>query len=175
MARTKEDKLDALGRQMKNGTAFKADLPHEAFARASLYRRRVTQYFEYCDMHKEHYSLPGLCLFLGLRSRALMGYDPGEEYEEYRRITDFAVQKIEAHIAQQFFTTKGSTKGIEFLAQNTMGYANKSQVDSKQAVEITEREKLKSIPDSELKGRIVRLIPKLQGVADDVAAKAAGV
>lgn len=172
MARTKAGKLDALGKQMKTGSAFKADLPHQAYKRPSLYRRRVSQYFEYCDQHGEYYTLPGLALFLGLRSRVLMNYDPGSDLEEYRRITDFAMQKIEAATVQKLFTTKGSTKGIEFLAQNSLGYATKSDVNSKQSLEISEKEKLKAIPDSELRGRIVRLIPKLQGAADEQERKA---
>lgn len=173
MARSKEEKLDALGRQMRTGSAFKADSPHEAYKRPSLYRRRVSQYFDYCDAHAKHYTVPGLALFLGLRSRCLMNYDPGPELQEYRRVTDFALQKIEAHTVDQLFVTRGSTKGIEFLAQNSLGYANKSQVDSKQTMEITEKEKIKSLPDHELKGRIVRLLPKLQEATEDAMKKAA--
>ncbi len=172
VARDKQGKLDALERQMRTGANFKADTPDQAFVRPSLYRRRVSQYFEICDNKHEHYTVPGLALFLGLRSRVLMNYDPGDELEEYRRITDFALQRIEAYTVNQLFTTKGSTKGIEFLAQNSLGYANKSDVNSKQAVEITEKERLKSLPDSELKGRILHLLPRLQGAVEEKIQKA---
>lgn len=172
MARSKTDKLTALGQRARTGRNFKADTPHDAFVRPSLYRRRVQQYFDYCDAHGKHYTVPGLALFLGLRSRVLMNYDPGDELEEYRRITDFALQTIEAHTVEQLFQTKGSTKGIEFLAQNTIGYANKSDVNSKQAVEFTEKEKIKQLPDSELRGRMLRIIPKLQTLTEDQMKKA---
>ena len=164
MARDKVGKLDALGRQMKTGSNFRADTQHEAYPRATLFRRRVAQYFDYCDEKKEKYTVPGLALFLGLRTMALVNYDPPVGMDEYRRINDFALQKIEAFTVGQLFETKGSTKGIEFLASNTLKYANKSEVQSKQTLEITEKEKIKQIPDSELNGRIEKVLPKLQSI-----------
>lgn len=172
MARDKQGKLDALARQMRTGSNFKADTPHEAFKRPTLYRRRVSQYFEWADSKGERYTVPGLALFLGLRSRSLMNYDPGFDLDEYRRITDYALQRIESFTVNQLFETKGSTKGIEFLAMNTLNFANKSDVKSAQSVEITEKQRLQQLPDSELKGRILHLLPKLQGAVEGEMRKA---
>ena len=56
---------------------------------------------------------------------------------------DYALQRIEAYVTERLFETKGNTKGTEFLLQNTLGYANKSDVNSKQEVEVTEKQRIK--------------------------------
>ncbi|MDO4371071.1 MAG: PD-(D/E)XK nuclease family protein [Clostridia bacterium] len=45
--------------------------------------------------------------------------------------------------------------------------ANKSDVNSKQNVEITEKERIKQLPDEEVKSRLLRLVPKIQKAAGD--------
>ena len=153
------------------GTNFIADTPHEAFSSPNVFRRRVNMYFSLREEDKRPQTLPGLCLFLGLRTKALNNYDPGPELEEYRRIADYAIQRVEEFTVEHLFTTKGSTKGIEFLAQNSLGYANKSDVNSKTALELTEREKLKQMPEEQLRTRVGSVLDKLNNVVGFPGAK----
>ncbi len=150
----------------KNGAHLKGGEPHEAFPRASLLRRRVNEYFDDCDFKKKDYTVPGLALYLGLQTRTLMNYRQHSEHPDYQRVVDYALQRIEAYTAEKLFTTKGSTKGIEFLLQNTANYANKSDVNSKAELELTEKEKVKQLPDSEVRGRLVNILPKIQEAVD---------
>lgn len=133
----------------------------ETYPRASLLKRRVNQYFEYCDRDKKHYSVPGLGLFLGLRTQVITSFTGDGEYDEHCRVIDYALQRIEAYTTERLFETKGSTKGTEFLLQNTMGYANKSDVNSKQELEVTERQKISRMTDSEVRTRLSRIAPKI--------------
>ena len=48
-----------------------------------------------------------------------------------------------------------STKGTDFLLQNTLGYANKSDVNSKQELEVTEKQRIKQLPNEEVQGRLL--------------------
>ena len=73
----------------------------------------------------------------------------------------FALQRIETYVAERLFETKGSTKGTEFLLQNTLGYANKSDVNSKQEVEVSEKQRIKNLPDEEVENRLKRLEPRI--------------
>jgi hypothetical protein len=155
MARSTRGKIEFRGSQANNGNSFKYIHVEKAYPRATLLKRRVNQYFEYCDMNKKHYTLPGLGLFLGLRTRALQNYVPSEEkFEGHKLVIDYAMQRIEAYITERLFETKGSTKGTEFLLSNTLGYANKSEVNSKQELEITEKDRIQRLPDDEVKERL---------------------
>ena len=87
---------------------------------------------------------------------------------EHKLIIDYALQRIETYVAERLFETKGSTKGTEFLLQNTLGYANKSDVNSKQEVEVTEKQRIKNLPDAEVDGRLLRLMPRI----DEITKKA---
>lgn len=62
------------------------------------------------------------------------------------------------------YENRGSTKGTEFLLQNTLGYANKSDVNSKQELEVTEKQRIKQLPDEEVQGRLLRLVPKIDQI-----------
>lgn len=146
------------------GKNFIADEPHEAFSSPNAYRRRVNMYFMLRDEDKAPQTIPGLCLFLGLRTKAFTAYDPGEGYEEFKRITDYAIQRIEAYTVEHLFATKGSTKGIEFLAMNVHGYATKN--DNKETLEITEREKLKRMGTEQLKDRLEAVKEKINNVVE---------
>lgn len=162
MARSKDGKVKARRDQAYTGANFKHSSLEESYPRASLLRRRVNQYFEMCDMEGKHYSLPSLGLFLGLRTHVLKNYTPeDEQYEEHRLVLDYAIQRIEAYITDKLFETKGSTKGTEFLLQNTLGYANKSDVNSNQTLEVTEKQKIKQLSDEEVVGRLDRIAPKI--------------
>ena len=86
------------------------------------------------------------------------------EFEEHRRIIDYALQRIETYVSERLFETKGSTKGTEFLLQNTLGYATKSDISSSQQVVITEKERIKSLPDEEVQGRLLRLVPRIDEI-----------
>lgn len=157
----KRDTIDMTGARFIGGE------PHEAYPRASLLRRRVNQYFDYCDDHHKHYTVPGLALALGLRTRVLMNYQYGLEHPDYQRVIDYALQRIEAYTVEKLFETKGSTRGLEFLMQNTQNYANKSE--SKTDLELTEREKVRQLPDSEVKGRLLNILPKIQEAVEKKA------
>ena len=168
MARSKVDKLKFRSAFALTGKNFKADTVEGAYKAPSLLKRRINQYFDACDLEGKHYSVPGLGLFLGLRTRVLLNYNPeDEELAEYKHAIDFALQRIEAYAAERLYENKGSTKGTEFLLQNTLGYANKSDVNSKQNIEVTEKERIKRLSDEEVKGRLLRLVPKIQKAAGD--------
>ena len=162
MARSKLGKVEYQSRRAMSGKNFVASTLEQSYPRATLLRKRVNQYFEDCDIHNKHYSVPGLGLFLGLRTRVIMNYNTeDEEFQEHKRIIDYALQRIETYVAERLFETKGSTKGTEFLLQNTLGYANKSDVNSKQEVEVTEKQRIKNLPDEEVENRLKRLEPRI--------------
>lgn len=162
MARSKMAKLEYRAEQAANGKAFRKTTLEEAYPRATLLRRRVNQYFEDCDSKGKHYTVPGLGLFLGLRTRAITNYAPScAEYEGHKLVVDYALQRIEAYITERLFETKGSTKGTEFLLQNTLGYANKSDVNSKQELEVTEKQRIQSLNDEEIKTRLENVNDKI--------------
>lgn len=165
MARSKIGKVEYQSKRALQGKNFKADTIEGSFPRASLLRKRVVQYFEDCDMNHKHYSVPGLGLFLGVRTRVIMSFNPeDEELSEHKHIIDYALQRIEAYSTERLYETKGNTKGTEFLLQNTLGYANKSDVNSKQELEVTEKQRIKSLPDEEVEGRLQRLAPKIVAI-----------
>lgn len=166
MARSRLGKVEYRSRVATTGKNFKASTLEQSFPRASLLRKRVNQYFEDCDMKGKPYSVPGLGLFLGLRTRVIMHYNTDdEEFQEHKHIIDYALQRIEAYATERLYETKGNTKGTEFLLQNTLGYASKSEVNAKQEVEVTEKQRIKNLPDSEVENRILRLVPKLNQIA----------
>lgn len=148
------------------GAHFKYGQPHEAFRSASIMRRRVNDYFDYCDFNKKHYTVPGLALHLGLRTKILMHYQYGDEHPDFQRVIDYALQRIESYTVEHLFETKGSTKGLEFLLQNTADYANKSDTTSKTEIELTEKEKIKQLPDAEVKNRLGKILPIIQSAVD---------
>lgn len=165
MARTKTGKIEYRSAFAQSGKNFKADTIEATYPKVSLLKRRIKQYFEACDYEHKHYSVPGLGLFLGLRTRVLLNYNPeDEELKEYKLAVDYALQRIEAYAAERLYENKGSTKGTEFLLQNTLGYANKSDVNSKQEVEVTEKQRIKQLPDAEVQGRLLRLVPKIDQI-----------
>lgn len=165
MARSKKDKIVFRSKLALSGKSFKAETIEETFPRASLLKRRIKQYFDACDEEKKHYSVPGLGLFLGVRTKVLLNYNPeDEELREYKLAVDYALQRIEAYAADRLYENKGSTKGTEFLLQNTLGYANKSDVNSKQELEVTEKQRIKQLPDEEVQGRLLRLVPKIDRI-----------
>ena len=165
MARTKLGKIEYRSKMALSGKNFKAGTLEESYPRATLLRKRVQQYFDDCDLKSKHYSVPGLGLFLGLRTRVIMNYNTeDEEFQEHKHIIDYALQRIETYVAERLFETKGSTKGTEFLLQNTLGYANKSDVNSKQEVEVTEKQRIKNLPDEEVEGRLLRLVPRIDAI-----------
>jgi hypothetical protein len=154
--------LERNQKKANTGTNFKANEPHDTFSSPSVYRQRINEYFAICVRDNKAQPLPGLCLYLGLRTKVLTMYDPPEEFSAYRHLTDYALQRIEAYAAEHFFKAKGATKGVEFLMQNTVGWANKSDVNSKQTLELTEKEKLKQMPEEQLRERVKNMIPKLE-------------
>lgn len=156
------------------GAHFKGGEPHEVFPRASLMRRRVNEYFDDRDFKKKPYTVPGLALHLGVRTKVLMNYQYGIEYPEFQRVIDYALQRIEAYTAEQLMTSKGSTRGIEFLMQNNQGYANKSDVSSKTELELTEKEKVRQLPDSEVKKRLGNILPMIQKATEKQMAGGGG-
>lgn len=167
MARTKQGKIEYRSALAQSGRAFKATTIEEAYPKVSLLKRRIKQYFEACDLEKKHYSVPGLGLFLGLRTKVILNYNPDDEdLKEYKLALDYALQRIEAYAAERLYENKGSTKGTEFLLQNTLGYANKSDVNSKQELEVTEKVRIKQLSDEEVKSRLARLTPKIVQITD---------
>lgn len=162
MAKNKSERLYVRSQRAKNGKSFKADTIEETFPRASLLKRRIKEYFDSCDAENKHYSVPGLGLYLGLRTKVLVNYNPDDDdMKEYKLAIDYALQRIEAYAAERLYENRGSTKGTEFLLQNTLGYANKSDVNSKQEVEVTEKQRIKQLSDDEINMRLERLTPKI--------------
>ena len=162
MARSRIGRVEYQSQRALSGKNFKAGTIEESFPRAALLRKRVQQYFADCDLNGKHYSVPGLGLFLGVRTRVIMNFNPeDEEYAEHKHIIDYALQRIEVYVSEKLFETKGNTKGTEFLLQNTLGYANKSDVNSNQQIEVTEKQRIKSLPDDEVEARLERLRPKI--------------
>ena len=165
MARNRQDKIEFRSKFAQSGKSFKAQTIEETFPRATLLKRRIRQYFEACDEEKKHYSVQGLGLFLGVRTKVLLNYNPeDDELVEYKLAIDYALQRIEAYAAERLYENRGSTKGTEFLLQNTLGYANKSDVNSKQKLEVTEKQRIKQLPDEEVQGRLLRLVPKIDQI-----------
>lgn len=156
------------------GSHFKGGEPHEAFRSASIMRRRVNEYFDDRDFKKKPYTVPGLALHLGLRTKVLMNYQYSLEHADYQRVIDYALQRIEAYTAEQLMTSKGSTRGIEFLMQNNQGYANKSDVSSKTELELTEKEKIRQLPDTEIQKRMGNILPLLQKATEKKMAEGGG-
>ena len=101
------------------------------------------------------------------KGKVLLNYNPDDEdLKEYKLAIDYALQRIEAYAAERLYENKGSTKGTEFLLQNTLGYANKSDVNSKQELEVTEKVRIKQLSDEEVKSRLARLTPKIVQITD---------
>lgn len=144
------------------GSHFKGGQVHEVFARASLLRRKVNAYFDYCDLNGKNYTVPGLALHLGVLTRTLTHCDYAFDHPDYQRVIDYALQRVEAYTVEKLFTTKGTTKGVEFLLQNTANYANRSDVKTETSLEVTEKQKLQALPDPVLKKKMLSLLPKLQ-------------
>ena len=162
MARSKIEKIAYQSKRALSGKNFKAGTIEESYPRAALLRKRVLQYFNDCDIQGKHYSVPGLGLFLGVRTRVIMNFNPdSDDLAEHKHIIDYALQRIEVYVSEKLFETKGNTKGTEFLLQNTLGYANKSDVNSNQQIEVTEKQRIKSLPDEEVEARLARLKPKI--------------
>lgn len=79
-------------------------------------------------------------------TKVLLNYNPDDEVlREYKLAISYALQRIEAYTAERLYENRGPTKGTEFLLQNTLGYANKSDVNSKQELEVTEKQRISSI------------------------------
>lgn len=100
-----------------------------------------------------------------LRTLVFIEADDGSKHRSKLAI-DYALQRIEAYAAERLYENRGSTKGTEFLLQNTLGYANKSDVNSKQEVEVTEKQRIKAFPDSEVQDRLIRLVPKINQITE---------
>lgn len=165
MARSRREKIEWQRHRANTGKNFKAGSIEDSYPKASLLRRRVNQYFDDCDATGKHYSVPGLGLFLGLRTRVIINFNNDSlEFQEHRLVIDYALQRIETYVAERLFETKGSTKGTEFLLQNTLGYATKSDISSKQELQVTEKERIKSLPDQEVEGRLLRLVPRINDI-----------
>ena len=156
------------------GSHFKGGEPHEVFRSASIMRRRVNEYFDDRDFKHKPYTVPGLALHLGLRTKVLMNYQYALEKPDFQCVIDYALQRIEAYTAEQLMTSKGSTRGIEFLMQNNQGYANKSDVSSKTELELTEKERIKQLPDSEIRKRVDNVVSLLQRATEKKMAEGGG-
>lgn len=152
------------------GRSFKSGLPHEAYKTARRMLLDVNRYFNLCDLHKKNYTVPGLALHLGLKTKMLSNYQ-SDDHPDYQKVVDYALTRIEAYTVEKLFETKGSTKGIEFLMQNTANYANKSDVNSKTEMEISEKQKIQQLPDSEVKQRLAVLGEKIKQFPDLNATK----
>lgn len=151
------------------GSHFRGSQPHEAYRTAQIMRKGINEYFADCDANDKPYTLPGLSLHLGLRTRVLLDYQYGDDYPVFQRVIDYALQRIEAYAAEKLFALKGNTKGIEFLMQNTANYATQSKVNSKQELEITEKQRLRQLPDTEIKGKLLHILPKIQEIVEKKA------
>lgn len=168
--RLKRQRIQRIEKRMAravNGNAFKGTTPHEIYVSPKAYQAQINAYFSLCEEKGEPQTLPGLALAVGVRTKTLMEYDAPPEFKDYKRLTEYATQRIEAYMAKGLFSNTGSTKGREFLAQNTLGYANKSDVNAKQALDISERQRVQSLTDDELTdraafyaARILKLVPK---------------
>ena len=162
-ARTQKkiDRMKKRENKALSGTTFKYLAPHE-YPSPNAFKRQINAYFMLRESDHGPQTIPGLALFLGFKTNVLREYDPGPQYEPYRRLVEYALQRIESYTASFFFTSPKSTKGVEFLMQNTAGWANKSDVNSKATMELTERKKLEQMSDDELNRRAASLLPHLE-------------
>lgn len=169
-ARLKEQRTLRLKKRLNkfmSGNGYTGKLPHETFSSEKVYQRQINAYFELCEIEHEPQTVPGLALALGLRTTELTQYSPPPDKVAYKRLTAFALQRIERYMAIELSRGTGNTKGKEFLAQNTLNYANKSQVNAQTSLEVTERDRLKDLSDEEVVdrtkhafGKILRYLPK---------------
>ena len=164
LKRQRDQRVDKRIARAMYGGSFSGDLPDLNFRSPSAYRRQINAYFDWCERHKEPMTVPGLALVLGVRTKALQEYNPGagiKDGKEWRRLTEFAIQRIENGMAKALHTATGATKGKEFLAQNTLGYANKSDVNSKASLEVSEKERLQTLSDDELKEQLAGITHRI--------------
>lgn len=180
MARKKNDETEGRGgisdhrvsRQSGhgiNGARFHGGQPHEAYATPYRLRKACNDYFDFCDLNGKPYTIPGLALHLGLRTGNVMGYKYGMQYPEYQRVIDYALQKIESSTCETLYSRNGSTRGIEFLMQNTQGYVQKTE--NKTSLEVSEADKIKALPDAEVKGRLAKILPLISGAVGNKGVK----
>ena len=162
---TKRGPSRKVGNNM-TGAHFKGGTLHEAFKSAGILRRRVNDYFDACDLNGKDYTVPGRALALGVRTRALTDYNYPLEKPDYQKVVDYALQRVEAYTVEKLFVVKGSTKGVEFLLQNTANYANRSDVKTETNLEVTEKQRIQSLPDSEVKRRLADIGKKIVDFAD---------
>jgi hypothetical protein len=171
--RLKAQRVRRLEKRMNralSGDYFQGDYPHLIYPSPQVYKRQINAYFDLCELKHEPQTLPGLALMLGVRTEVLKQYDPGPDYKDFKRLTDFAFQRIEKYMATELSKGTGNTKGKEFLAQNTLGYANKSQVNGTQNVELTERKRVENLSDeeviSQLQSHFAKVLPFLPKAQD---------
>lgn len=172
-ADAKQKKIDRLQKRMNrvlNGNKYHGKEIHEAYERPQLLQRQIVTYFNLCDLEHKPMTLPGLALALGVKTTDLMQYSPiAPAHAEYRRLIEFAKQRIESWMADSLCTGTGNTKGREFLAQNTLNWTNKSQVNSTASLEITDKDRVRGMSDEELRqqaqanmDRINQLLPNVK-------------
>lgn len=164
LAKKKENRMKRLRKRRDRaltGGTFKGGLLHEIYPNPDLLKKQINMYFTLCEADHEPQTIPGLALILGVRTADFLNYSPGPGYPDHFRLVQFAIQRVEGYMAKELSTGIGSTKGKEFLAQNTLGYANKSQVNATQTLEVTERERVRNLTDEELSSQAALLLTKI--------------
>jgi hypothetical protein len=158
------ERLQKVEKRARDAKNFHNDFPHKAYVSPNAFRRKVNAYFELRELDHRPQTVPGFALFIGCRTQSLKDYDPGPRFVDYQKIVQYAIQRIEMHLADKLVTDKGAAKGLDVLMQNTLGYANRSDVNSKQSIELTEREKLRSLSDGELTDQLEQTKEKIDNL-----------
>ena len=132
-------------------TRFLGGQPHQAYENPRTLLRQIEAYFAACDEEGRHYTVAGLALFLGLRTRVLTDYPDAQAYPAHQKAIDYALQRIEAYTADKLFEGKGGTKGFEMLMQSASGGAS-AQGDA---------DSVHALSDEEVRGRLQALLPRI--------------
>lgn len=166
---TRMAKLEKRIAKAMSGGSYHGKEIHEAFPNPETLRKQINAYFEVCELKKKPLTVPGLALAIGVRTSALMAYSPIDpKWSGHRKLIEFAVQRIESWMADSLCTGTGSTKGREFLAQNTLNYANKSQVNSTGTLEISDKDRVRGMSDDELREQAKANIDKINAILPNV-------
>lgn len=171
-AKTRQEQIDRLKKRMNrvmNGNKYHGKEIHEAYENPKHLQRQIVSYFKLCELEHSPMTLPGLALALGVKTTDLMQYSPiAVNHAEHRRLVEFAKQRIESWMAESLCTGTGNTKGREFLAQNTLNWTNKSQVNSTASLEITDKDRVRGMSDDELRQQALSNMQKITALLPNV-------
>lgn len=140
----------------RSNPRFRGGLPHQAYERPEALLKKIDAYFAVCDEENRHYTVAGLALFLGLRTRVLTDYPEGAAHPGHQRAIDYALQRIEAYTADRLFEGRGGTRGFEMLMQSAAGGGGEEREDGVARME-----------DEEVRSRLRALLPRILAATEE--------